>query len=68
MVLQIYEQGANVVEGIILRTDRCIIRKALLSDARFIIQLLNQKSFIDNIGDKNVFDIPSANEYIQKSF
>ncbi|MBQ4810716.1 hypothetical protein A7985_09735 [Pseudoalteromonas luteoviolacea] len=45
-----------------------MLRKALLSDADFIIQLLNQKSFIDNIGDKNVFDVHSANEYIKKSF
>ncbi|KZN58386.1 GNAT family N-acetyltransferase [Pseudoalteromonas luteoviolacea] len=57
-----------MAEGTVLSTHRCIIRKALLSDAVFIIQLLNQKSFIDNIGDKNVFDISSANEYIQKSF
>ncbi|MCF2856066.1 GNAT family N-acetyltransferase [Pseudoalteromonas sp. SMS1] len=52
----------------LLTTQRCSIRKATLNDATFIVQLLRQKSFIDNIGDKNVCDEQSAQEYIKKAF
>ncbi|MDK1287831.1 GNAT family N-acetyltransferase [Pseudoalteromonas umbrosa] len=53
---------------LVAQTHRCEIRHANLDDADFIIELLNQKSFIDNIGDKQVRDRKSAHEYIKCSF
>ncbi|KZN56950.1 hypothetical protein N474_10030 [Pseudoalteromonas luteoviolacea CPMOR-2] len=55
-------------QNIVITTKRCDIRKAHFSDVAFIIQLLNQKSFIENIGDKNVSNEQAAREYIEKSF
>ncbi|MCF6439614.1 GNAT family N-acetyltransferase [Pseudoalteromonas luteoviolacea] len=53
---------------LVVQTHRCEIRHADLDDADFIIKLLNQKSFIDNIGDKQVRDRKSAYDYIKRSF
>lgn len=53
--------SANLIE-----TERLFIRKFALSDSAFILQLLNQKSFIDNIRDSNVRTIADAEAYIQK--
>ncbi|WP_105169647.1 GNAT family N-acetyltransferase [Pseudoalteromonas sp. T1lg23B] len=52
----------------IINTQRLMIRRAVLDDANFILQLLNQRSFIDNIADKQVNTIESANKYIQNAF
>ena len=38
----------------VLETERLILRYFCLSDAEFIIQLLNEPSFIEYIGDKGV--------------
>lgn len=50
-----------------LETERLSIRRFALSDAAFILKLLNQQSFIDNIRDSNVRSITDAENYIQKS-
>lgn len=49
-----------------LETERLLIRRFALSDSPFIIKLLNQKSFIDNIRDSNVRSLSDAENYIQK--
>ncbi|MFM1961769.1 MAG: hypothetical protein RLZZ172_614 [Bacteroidota bacterium] len=49
-----------------LETDRLYIRPLKIEDVEFIIQLLNSKGWIQFIGDRNVRDIKSANDYIQK--
>lgn len=48
-------------------TERLSIRRFALSDASFILKLLNQPSFIDNIRDSNVRTITDAENYLQKS-
>ncbi|MCF6434316.1 MULTISPECIES: GNAT family N-acetyltransferase [Pseudoalteromonas] len=52
----------------IIRTNRLALRRATLDDANFVLQLLNQPSFIDNIADKDVRTVESAHNYIQKAF
>lgn len=49
----------------IATTDRLLIRKFELSDASFIVDLLNQQSFIDNIADKQVRTIADAENYLR---
>ncbi len=50
----------------ILETDRLILREAAAHDAPFFLDLLNQPSFIQFIGDKGVRDLDGARDYIQK--
>ncbi len=48
----------------ILETERLIIRELVDSDAPFILQLLNEPSFIYYIGDKGVRTLEDARQYI----
>lgn len=50
-----------------LETERLLIRRFALSDASFILKLLNQQSFIDNIRDSNVRTLTDAENYLAKS-
>ena len=52
----------------ILETDRTILREVTKDDAEFILDLLNQPSFIKYIGDRNVRTSASAAEYIESRF
>ncbi len=47
-------------------TDRLIIRKLRNTDAEFIYQLVNQKSWLKYIGTRNVNNLNDAQGYIQK--
>lgn len=47
-----------------LETDRLILRQMNEGDAGFILQLLNEPSFIQNIGDRNVRSLDDARAYI----
>lgn len=49
----------------VLETERLILRRLSPDDAEFILQLLNEPSFIRNIGDKGVRSIADAVQYIQ---
>ncbi|MBP6821565.1 MAG: GNAT family N-acetyltransferase [Acidobacteria bacterium] len=49
----------------ILGTERLQLRKLSVGDAGFIFQLLNEPSFIQNIGDKGVRTLDDARSYIQ---
>lgn len=51
-----------------LETDRTILSEMTENDAEFILSLLNQPSFIKNIGDRNVRTIEQAREYIETRF
>lgn len=51
----------------IFETERLLIRRFALSDASFILKLLNQKSFIDNIRDSKVRSLSDAEMYLEKS-
>jgi len=50
----------------ILETDRLQLRLLSLDDAEFILRLLNEPSFIQNIGDRGVRTIDDARAYILK--
>ena len=49
----------------ILETARLVLRRLTLDDAAFILELLNEKGFIQNIGDKGVRTLEDACDYIQ---
>jgi len=48
----------------ILETERLLLRQLYTEDADFILELLNEPSFIRNIGDRGVRTIDDANSYI----
>lgn len=52
----------------ILETDRTILREIDASDDAFILDLLNQPSFIKYIGDRNVRDLEQSREFIASRF
>lgn len=49
----------------VLETERLALRKLSSNDAEFILELLNEPSFIKNIGDKGVRTRSDAVQYIQ---
>ena len=49
----------------ILETERTILREIVADDAAFMLDLLNQPSFIKYIGDRNVRDLRQAREFIE---
>jgi len=50
----------------IFETDRLIIRKMTLTDAPFLLKLLNDPTWIQFIGDRNVNTIKDAENYIKE--
>jgi RimJ/RimL family protein N-acetyltransferase len=46
-------------------TPRLRLRRLALADAPFIVELLNQPSFIENIGDRGVRTLEDAHEYLR---
>jgi ribosomal-protein-alanine N-acetyltransferase len=49
----------------ILDTRRLTLRRMALEDAEFILELLNEPAFIQNIGDKRVRTLDDARLYIR---
>ncbi len=52
----------------ILETERLILREIVEADAEFILDLLNQPSFIKYIGDRNVRNLEQAREFIKNRY
>lgn len=52
----------------ILETERLILREFVESDADFVLDLLNQPSFIRYIGDRNVKTLEKAREVIENRY
>ena len=52
----------------ILETERTILREIVEADVKFILDLLNQPSFIKYIGDRNVRTIDEAKEFIENRY
>src|SRR5713226_1802429 len=48
----------------VLETNRLSLRRLSIDDADFILKLLNEPSFIHNIGDRGVRTIEEARAYI----
>ena len=51
---------------IVLETDRLVLRRLTLNDAPFIVELLNEPSFLRFIGDRGVRDLQTARQYLLK--
>ncbi|MBP1773553.1 MAG: hypothetical protein H6P99_2716 [Holophagaceae bacterium] len=45
-------------------TDRLILRRFVVEDAPFLLRLLNEPSFIENIADKGVRTLEQAADYL----
>ncbi len=52
----------------IIETKRLILREIVESDGEFILDLLNQRSFIKYIGDRNVRTVEEAREFIENRY
>ena len=52
----------------ILETKRTILREVVESDAAFMLDLLNQPSFIKYIGDRNVRTVEEARDFIENRY
>lgn len=48
----------------VIETDRLTLRKLTLDDAPFILRLVNEPSWIQNIGDKGVRNLEDARKYL----
>jgi len=49
----------------ILETQRLVLRQFSADDAEFILELVNEPSFIQNIGDRGVRSVSNAERYIE---
>jgi RimJ/RimL family protein N-acetyltransferase len=56
------KEGASSVN--VLETERLNLRHLSAGDAEFVLELLNEPSFLHNIGDKGVRTIDDARQYI----
>jgi [ribosomal protein S5]-alanine N-acetyltransferase len=50
----------------IVRTARLCLRRIVAGDAAFLLELLNDPSFLANIGDRGVRDLDEARVYIER--
>ena len=51
--------------GKILETERLVLREYVLTDAPFIIRLMNSPGWLEFIGDRNVQTVADAKAYLQ---
>jgi RimJ/RimL family protein N-acetyltransferase len=49
----------------VIETERLVLRRLTVSDAPFMLSLLNQPSFIRNIGDRGARTVEQAEAYIR---
>lgn len=49
----------------ILETERLLLRLFTIDDTKFIIELVNSRGWIENIGDRNIKTDERAREYIE---
>lgn len=50
----------------VLTTERLVLREMVAGDAPFILELLNEPSFIRNIGDRGVRTLADARRYLTR--
>ena len=50
----------------ILETERLLLRRLTAKDAAFILELLNEPAFLQNIGDRGARTLADARRYIAK--
>jgi [ribosomal protein S5]-alanine N-acetyltransferase len=63
-VCYLSRQELTGVVMIVLETERLILRRLSIDDAEFILELLNEPSFLRYIGDKGVRSVEDARRYI----
>lgn len=51
--------------GVVLETDRIVLRRLALADAPFVVGLLNEPSFLRYIGDRGVRNDEQARAYLR---
>ncbi|MEO8501474.1 MAG: GNAT family N-acetyltransferase [Vicinamibacteria bacterium] len=51
---------------IVLETNRLVLRRLTLNDAPFMVELLNEPSFLRYIGDRGVRNVQDARQYLLK--
>ena len=49
----------------LIQTKRTTIRKISLDDAKFIFELMNTPSWLQYIGDRKIYNIEAAEEYLK---
>jgi ribosomal-protein-alanine N-acetyltransferase len=49
-------------------TPRLLLRQASSEDANFVLELMNEPSYIDNIGDRGVRAVTDAINYIEEKY
>jgi RimJ/RimL family protein N-acetyltransferase len=49
---------------VIFETDRLILRKPTVADAEFMLRLVNEPSWLQYIGDRNVHSLEDAENYL----
>ncbi|MDF1667433.1 MAG: GNAT family N-acetyltransferase [Planctomycetota bacterium] len=54
-------------ERLILETERLEIRRLDISDAAFMLRLMNEPSYIEYIGDRGIDNLEAAITYLEKS-
>lgn len=52
----------------VLETPRLLLREAAPEDAAFVLELMNEPSYIENIGDRGVRAISDAVRYIEEKY
>jgi len=52
----------------LIKTDRLLINRITLDDAAFILELMNDKDWIKNVGDRGMTSIEDAEAYIKTRF
>jgi RimJ/RimL family protein N-acetyltransferase len=57
-----YGAGTSLV--IVLETERLILRRLSTDDSEFVLELLNEPSFLHYIGDRGVRNLEDAAQYI----
>jgi RimJ/RimL family protein N-acetyltransferase len=60
------ETAPGAAPAIVLETDRLILRRFIVADDRFILDLLNDPAWIEFIGDKGVRTLEDARDYLRR--
>jgi RimJ/RimL family protein N-acetyltransferase len=53
---------------IVLETDRLVLRQVIPADDEFLLVLMNEPAFHQNIGDRGIRTLADARAYIEKRF
>jgi RimJ/RimL family protein N-acetyltransferase len=59
-------KNGNIPAVKILETERLVVRRLVLDDAAFMLELLNEPAFLQNIGDRGARTLTDARRYIAR--